>query len=109
MIDWGGVRIGVLICADVGQLGWWREHAAQGAQLMCNLNCNSGRANPDCPTNPDMARELGVPVLESNHIPSGAFFIGNSMIVDRDGTTVAAAPAQPDIFVIGDLTLAPRR
>ena len=52
------------------------------------------------------AKAYGVPVMVANHIfGKNSFFLGESMIVDRDGTIVAEAPQQADVVVLGEVRL----
>jgi predicted amidohydrolase len=107
VIEWGGVRTGALICADGGSEGLWRSTASQDVELICYaLATGSVRKYGLDPS--EQAGLHGVPVLVANHIVTGVAFpyLGESMVVDRDGRILAEAPRAPDVIVAGEVRLA---
>jgi predicted amidohydrolase len=107
VITWGGLKIGVLICADGAFDGFWKHLSDSGAQMLCWPVANSGGPLLEPPFPPDITKKYGLPMLFANHLPKQLLHEGNSQILDSTGTVVAKSHAQPDTIVIGDIVVAP--
>lgn len=105
---WGGVKTGVLICADGGFDGFWQYLADQGVQLLCWPVANSGGPLLQPPFPRDVSRKYHLPMIFANHLPDQMLHEGNSEIVNAQGEAVAKAEKrQPDVVVVGDVEIAP--
>lgn len=106
VVMWGGMKVGVNICADGGFDPLWRPQAEQGVRLFCYPVANSGRDVPGTDTPMDIARRYHTPLVFCNHMRHAALHIGNSRIVDRDGNVLAQAGPNSDEIICADIELA---
>jgi predicted amidohydrolase len=107
VVEWGGVRAGVLVCADGGFENFWRDTVGQQAELIVWPTSSMGAAAPWERSIPERARQYGVPIVYANRTrPVVAF--GFSSIVDRDGAVVAEAGSRRDAVIVADVTLGPK-
>lgn len=107
---WGGVKTGVLVCADGGAEGFWQYLADNGAQLLCWPVANSGGPLLPPPFPQDVARKYHLPLIFANHLPKQMLHIGNSQIIGAAGEVVSKGKeSEPDIVVVGDVEIPPAR
>ena len=96
VFDVAGVRVGVTICEDAWAPGPIGAAAAQGAELVVNVNASpfyAGRAPEREATLATRAREAGVPIVYVNLVggQDELVFDGGSFVVDAEGSVVARA------------------
>jgi predicted amidohydrolase len=107
VVEWGGVRAGVLVCADGGFEKFWRDTVGEKPELIVWPTSSMGAAAPWERSIPDRAREYGLPIVYANRTrPVVAF--GFSSIVDRDGAVVAEAGTTRDAVIVADVRLGPK-
>lgn len=90
LLDMGGIRFGIIICADV-----WHEHAPfrakeAGAQALLVLNASPYHFDKQATryeTIRDRIGEIGVPVVYANMVggQDELVFDGSSFVMDEDG------------------------
>lgn len=107
LVKWGGLKVGVLICADGGFDGWWHYLAANGAQLLAFPVANSGGPLLDPPLPNEIARKYELPMIVANHLPKQMLHIGNSQVINARGEILAKSVSAPDTVVVGDVQIAP--
>jgi len=97
VIDYRGVRLGIVICEDVWEPEPAREAAAAGAQLLAVINGSPyDRSRPD--TRIEALKKFvtptGLPVLYVNCVggQDELVFDGGSMVLDQSGRTVHREP-----------------
>ena len=100
----GGVRVGLLICEDVWQVGPARHAAAAGAQLLLVVNASPWDADKQSEREAVLvarARETGCAIAYVNLVggQDEVVYDGASMLVDADGTVAARAPAFVDALL----------
>jgi NAD+ synthase (glutamine-hydrolysing) len=93
VFDIAGVRVGVTICEDAWEPGPIVAAAAQGAELVVNLNASpyyAGRAREREEIIASRAREAGVPIVYVNLVggQDELVFDGGSFVVDAQGAVV---------------------
>ena len=102
VVDWGGVRTGVLVCADGGWDPFWRETVGANAELIVWPTSSFGASAPWELSLGDRARRHGVPIVFANRTRP-AIEVGYSAIVDRDGKVVAEAGTHRDAIIVADV------
>jgi NAD+ synthase (glutamine-hydrolysing) len=112
--DFGGVRVGWLICEDI----WEEEPAAhavaQGAELLMVINASPfdvGKSAQRAELLARRARENEVAIAYVNVVggQDDLVFDGGSLLVEPDGRIAAQAPAMLDTLLIADYDTSTRR
>ena len=105
VVEWGGIRTGVLICADSADERLWAA-AGKGTQLIVWPKSSFGYTADQLSAR---ARKLGVPIVAANAaLPEtrDPDAYGQSRIVSAKGEELARAGTEPDAIVIADVPLA---
>lgn len=108
VIEWGGVRTGVFICADGGFDRFWDEMRTSRPQLVIWLSSSLSWFPDKEPGLAARAAALRVPALFANRArpeDKNAWAFGRSQIIDAEGVEVAGARFEPDVVVIADVTV----
>jgi predicted amidohydrolase len=99
VVPWGGIRTGILICADGGFRGFWTRTLAEGAEMVVWPTSSSGFFTPNEPTPSERAATHGVPVVFANRARPDVGF-GQSVIADRGA-------GFGDAVIVADVRLPP--
>jgi predicted amidohydrolase len=105
LVDWGGIRTGVLICADSGDERLWSE-IGQRAQLIVWPKSSFGHTADGVSPR---ARQFRVPIVVANATypdSENRNVFGESRIVDAKGVEIARAGAEADAIIVADLRIA---
>jgi NAD+ synthase (glutamine-hydrolysing) len=108
VFDIKGVRVGVTICEDAWAPGPIGTAAAQGAELVVNVNASpyyAGRGAEREATLGTRAREAGVPIVYANLVggQDELVFDGGSFVVDVEGAVVARAGQYTEDLLVVDV------
>ena len=120
---WGGVRTGVLVCADAGFDNMWSALAAQGVELVVILSSGPGWIPKGDPVTERQARRYRVPVVYANRArpplrvpveaanhaaaPAVVMPFGNSKVADSKGHVLVNAGDRADVFISAEVELHP--
>ena len=112
--DFGGVRIGWLICEDIWEEEPAAHAAAQGAQLLVVINASPfdvGKAAQRAELLSRRARENEVAIAYVNVVggQDDLVFDGGSLLVEPDGRIAAQAPSMADLLLIAEYDNQTRR
>lgn len=109
-VEWGGVRVGPLICADGGAEAYWQRMRDDGARIV--MWASSGFNMLSFPAGSPLARGFAgdMPVAFANrprpqHDLTG--YAGGSEIVDGAGTLLREGPIEGDAVLVADVRLRP--
>jgi len=107
VVSWGGVRTGVLICADAGFDKLWQDTVVQGVQLVVVPTAGPSWLFPGQPTFGETAHKHGAPAVRANHWRPAENLMGygESQIVDATGAVLANAERTPDSVIVADVPL----
>jgi N-carbamoylputrescine amidase len=111
VLDWGGVRVGVMICADGGNDPLWKRTITEGAQIVLWPSSGPRVTRLKAPTPVERARAEEVPVAFINRSrPDEAFplIYGGSEIVNASGGVLAQADDEADAILVADVPLRQR-
>ncbi len=105
--DFGGVRVGWLICEDIWEPEPAARAAAQGAELLMVINASPfdvDKAQARDELLARRARENKVAIAYLNLVggQDDLLFDGGSLLVEADGTIAARAPAFVDALLIAE-------
>jgi predicted amidohydrolase len=108
VLEWGGVRVGALICADGGFPNSYRQRQKKGVQLFCHPSASAGRKGQNNnPTPETVAHRYGRPVIFANVYRPTFIHEGNSQICDAEGNVITSVGAMPDVVIDAEVTLPP--
>jgi predicted amidohydrolase len=108
VIEWGGVRIGALICADGGFPNLYTNRVNEGVQLFAHPSGSTGRkGTKNNPSPCEAARRYGRPVIFANAYFRTLLHQGNSQICDAQGNLVARVGPTANVVIEGQVTLPP--
>lgn len=107
VFDWGGVRAGVLICADTGRADYWEAIKERGATVIfCPFN------NPGVllyhPRLLDQVRHSGLYFVGTNRAgsyPMGLPGRGQSLLADSTGNVLATCESRVNTFAAADMPI----
>jgi NAD+ synthase (glutamine-hydrolysing) len=108
-----GVPVGMTICEDMWfPSGPMADQAAAGARLLVNANASPysrGRREERLAVLAERTAETGCPVVYVNQVggQDELVFDGASVVVDADGTVVAAARQFAEEVLVADLSVDP--
>jgi len=105
--DFGGVRVGWLICEDIWEPEPAARAAAQGAELLMVINASPfdvGKAQARDELLARRARENNLAIVYLNLVggQDDLLFDGGSLLVEADGTIATRAPAFVDALLIAE-------
>jgi NAD+ synthase (glutamine-hydrolysing) len=106
VFDVAGTRVGVTICEDAWEPGPILAAAAQGAEVVVNINASpyyAGRIDEREALLAERARQARVPIVYGNLVggQDELVFDGGSLVFDASGTLAARAPQfAEDLLVV---------
>jgi predicted amidohydrolase len=108
VMNWGGVRIGALICADGAFPNLYLARVNKNVQLLCHPSGSAGvKKGGHNPMPNEAARRYHTPVLFANHYVRTIVHRGNSQICDTKGNILAHIGPKSDVVIDAVVTLAP--
>jgi predicted amidohydrolase len=107
VIDWGGIRIGALICADGGFQNTFQARIDGGIQLFTHASGSWGIKASDA-TPAAVARKYNRPVIFANKFRPTGIHLGNSQIADASGKLLAHVGPEPNVVIDAELEIPAR-
>jgi predicted amidohydrolase len=104
VINWGGIRIGALICADGGFEKTYKARADEGIQLFAHAAASWGSEKRNS-TPRVVARDYKRPVIFANAYRPTDWHRGNSQIVDASGKLLARVGPEPNAVIDAELEI----
>jgi N-carbamoylputrescine amidase len=104
VIDWGGIRIGALICADGGFENTYKARVDEGIQLFTHAADSWGSESRKL-TPAVVAANYKRPIIFANKFRPGGLHLGNSRIVDASGTLLAHVGPEPNAVIDAQLEI----
>jgi predicted amidohydrolase len=106
--EWGGVRVGPIICSDGGAGPLWERMMEDGAQIMLWASSGPRLQNLPSPVSKRRPFEARIPVAYANRTRPEELYpgiYGGSQIIDGSGTVLAEANVEVDAVLVADVPL----